>query len=290
MDKRLNELKKQYENVPIPKQLDEMIEKSLKKKPKKRKKKRIIELCSVAAAMILFTVSLNVSPAMAKNLAQIPILSSVVDILTFKKYELKGEHFNANIEIPQVTGESEDIQALNIKFQEEGKRLFEKFKEEIAGVEQGYLGVDSGYIVKTNTEKILSFGRYIVKTAGSASEEIQYTTIDKEKQIVITLPSLFKDSSYVPIISDYLKETMRKAINESKGDTIYWVSGTKYVEDNGFLFNQISENQSFYITDKGKLVISFNESEVAPSYYGVVTFEIPTEIIQSVLVSNEYVK
>lgn len=291
MDERLKELKKDYENVPIPKELDEIIEMSLQNRKKKKKPNKVLVNFTVAAAaFILFTVSLNASPTMAKSLSQIPIISSVVEVLTFTKYEWKDDNVEANIEVPQVTGDSEDIQTLNAKFVEEGKQLFEQFKVEIKDVEQGHLGVDSGYIVETNTDKLLSFGRYVVTTMGSASEEMTYTTIDKEKQIVITLPSLFKDSSYIPLISNYIKEKMREEINTSKGETVYWVSGTKYVEvDEGF-FEQIADNQNFYITEQGKLVISFDEAEVAPSYYGLVTFEIPTEILQPVLVSDEYIK
>lgn len=288
MDEHLKKLKKQYENVPIAKELDEIVEKSLYKK--KKPNKVLAGLSVAAVAMILFTGSINASPAMARNLAQIPILSSVVEVLTFTKYEVTEGNFEANIEVPQITGESEEIQTLNAKFEQEGKLLYEQFKADIEGMEEGHLGVDSGYIVETDTEKLLSFGRYVVEMAGSSSTEMLYTTIDKEKQIVITLPSLFKDSSYISIISSYIEEKMREEVNATEGNVMYWVSGTKYVEDDFGFFEQISETQNFYITEQGKLVISFDKYEVAPGYMGLVTFEIPTDILQSVLVSNEYIK
>ena len=63
-------------------------------------------------------------------------------------------------------------------------------------------------------------------------------------------------------------------------DKIYWVS-----EDDFSPFKGISSTQSFYITDTGKLVISFDKYEAAPGYMGVLTFEIPTEVISDLLVN-----
>ena len=53
---------------------------------------------------------------------------------------------------------------------------------------------------------------------------------------------------------------------------------------------RISPEQNFYITEQGKLVISFDVYEVAPGFMGLVTFEIPTELLQDVLMSNKYIK
>jgi len=54
--------------------------------------------------------------------------------------------------------------------------------------------------------------------------------------------------------------------------------------------NKISPNQNFYITEEGKLVISFDKYEVGPGYMGIQEFEIPTEVIADILVSNEYIR
>ena len=54
-------------------------------------------------------------------------------------------------------------------------------------------------------------------------------------------------------------------------------------------FKSIKADQSFYITDDNKLVISFDKYEIAPGYMGVVTFEIPTEILSDLLVSDTYI-
>jgi hypothetical protein len=55
-------------------------------------------------------------------------------------------------------------------------------------------------------------------------------------------------------------------------------------------FDSIAKDQSFYINNEGKLVISFDKYEVAPGYMGVVEFIIPSNVIADALVSNVYIK
>ena len=43
-------------------------------------------------------------------------------------------------------------------------------------------------------------------------------------------------------------------------------------------FRQIAEDQSFYISEEGTLVICFNEGDVAPMYMGCVKFEMPKTV------------
>lgn len=72
---------------------------------------------------------------------------------------------------------------------------------------------------------------------------------------------------------------------------MYWVRDGEGVEEDLIeVFETIKEDQNFYITEQGKLVIAFDKYEVAPGYMGLVEFEIPTELLSDVLVSNEYIK
>jgi hypothetical protein len=128
----------------------------------------------------------------------------------------------------------------------------------------------------------------VVNTVGSSSTIFKYDTIDKKQKVLLTLPSLFKDDSYVNVISDNIKSQMLEQ-HQSDENKMYWVKG---IETEGFaeLFEKISPEQNFYINADNKLVISFDKYEVAPGYMGVVDFVIPTEVIVDVLVGNEYIK
>lgn len=294
----LEELKKKYMETPIPEELDFMVRKSLqdsrKVSGKKTAYKRIgVTAASIAASLAVFTAGINISPAFASTMSKVPGIESIVRVLTFKEYVVNDNTYNADIKVPSIEGlENKELQSsLNEKYLAENQRLYEEFKagmEEMKKNGDGHLGVDSGYVVKTDTDKLLSIGRYVVNTVGSSSTIMKYDTIDKENEILITLPSLFKDESYVDIISENIKEQM---IDQNKADEskTYWVDG---IENEGIeeVFEKISKDQNFYINPEEKLVISFDKYEVAPGYMGVVEFVIPTEIISDALVSNEYIK
>lgn len=293
MDKKLEQLKKEYKNIEIPDELDFMVEKALLK-GKKEKKNGYKWIAGTAAAAVIFIGGLNISPAMASTLAEMPVVGSIVKVLTFTEYKVDKEKYQADIKVPAVSElENEDLaQSLNDKYLKEGKQLYDEFMADMKELENnggGHLGVDSGYEVKTDNDQILSIGRYVVNTVGSSSTIMKYDTIDKKNQVLLSLPMLFKDDSYVNTVSENIKKQMREQMKADENN-IYWVSNAG-LEDEELteLFETISKEQNFYINNEGKLVISFDKYEVAPGYMGVVEFVIPTEVISDILVSDEYI-
>ena len=77
--------------------------------------------------------------------------------------------------------------------------------------------------------------------------------------------------------------------NKADESNHYWVEGIEESDFEG-LFDKISGEQNFYINADNKLVITVDEYEAAPGYMGVVEFEIPTNVITDLLVSDEYIK
>lgn len=293
MDKKLEQLRTEYKNTPIPRELDEVVQQALQHKRKKTFPYKWI--AGLAAAAVIFTIGVNTSPTFAKNLSDIPVVGSVVKVITFKEIYVNDKNYNANLKVPKVNNlENKTLESsLNEKYIEENEKLYQEFSKEVKETKKkggGHLGVDSGYKVKTDDERIFSIGRYVVNTQASASESIKYDTIDKKKQILLTLPILFKNKDYVDTISDNIKAQMREQMKKDS-NKIYWVSGAGIEDlDLSESFEHISANQSFYINKDHKLVISFNEYDVAPGYMGSVEFIIPTEVISKILVGNEYIK
>lgn len=72
---------------------------------------------------MLFTASLNVSPAMARTLSDIPVVGSVVKVLTWTEYEVAEDNFDANIKVPAIENlDNQDLaNTLNEKYRAEGK-------------------------------------------------------------------------------------------------------------------------------------------------------------------------
>jgi hypothetical protein len=298
-DKSLQQLKKEYIETPIPKELDFLVNKALRdsgiynKKRKNIFKRGSIVAASIGISIAILTVGVNSSAVLATTLSKIPVVGSIVRVLTFREYTVNEDKYKANIRIPSIHGlENKDLESsLNEKYLSENKKLYGEFIADVENLKKdndGHLGVDSGYVIKTDNDNMLSIGRYVVNTVGSSSTTFQYDTVDKKKEILITLPSLFKDISYVEIISENIKKQMTEQM-KSDSDKIYWVAGASK-EKNMEIFDKITENQSFYINPQSKLIISFNKYEVAPGYMGVVEFIIPTEVIADILAGNEYIK
>lgn len=296
-DRKLEQLKRSYLETPIPEELDFVVKKALKGSGlNMAKNNRGVKSLKAAAAFLvaslaLLTIGINTSPVFAQTMLKVPLVGSMVEVLTFREYTLNEDTFNANIKVPAISGlENKHLEnSLNEKYLKENEKLYAQFQAEMEDMKEkggGHLGVDSGYVVKADNDRILSIGRYVVNTVGSSSTVFKYDTIDKKKEVLLTLPSLFNDDSYVDIISENIKSQMLEQ-HKSDENKVYWVKGME--EGSMELFERISPQQNFYINSDNKLVISFDKYEVAPGYMGVVDFVIPTEVIAKVLVGNEYI-
>ncbi|MFF3024221.1 DUF3298 domain-containing protein [Gottfriedia sp. NPDC057948] len=290
MDKKLEKLRSDYKNVPIPDNLDFIVKKAIKRSIQKRFPLKSITGFFTAA---LFVLSINTSSTFAKTLSNVPILGNVVNVLTFTEYTVDEPTYKADLKVPAVNNlKNKDLeQSLNKKYLEENKKLYDQFMKETESVKKdsgAHLGIDSGYEVKTDNEDILSIERYVVNTAASSSTTMKFDTIDKKKEIFLSLPILFKDKSYVKIISENIKEQMKEQMKKDESK-VYWIpeANLDYSIDP---FVTIKDNQNFYINKDHKLVISFDKYEVAPGYMGVVEFTIPTDVLSNVLVGHHYIR
>ena len=297
-EQNLQDLKKEYISTPIPAELDFIVRKTIKENSVSRGKRTLYKGTRAAAAVIavcavILITGLNTSPAFALTLSKIPVLNGVVKVLTFREYTVSQDHYNADIKVPAIQGLDNKTleQGLNEKYLAEDKKLYDDFMAEIKTMKKmgdGNLAVSSGYIVKTDTDRIFSIERYVVKAQGSSDQKLKFDTVDKKNQVLITLPSLFKDDSYLEIISNNIKSQMLEQMKTGEGE-IYWVAAPGQAETSDD-FKQISAQQNFYINAEGKLVISFDKYEVAPGVMGSPEFVIPTEALANILVSNDYIK
>lgn len=289
----MNKFRNEYENIEIPDELEFLVRTTIKEQEKKMKRKNIINKSVIAAAVagVVFVGSINLSSEISYALSEVPVLGSIVRVLTFKTFELKDNNFDAELKTPAIEGLDSKLEAmLNEKYLDENQKLYDDFMKEIdelkkADMDEAHMGIASGYEVKTDTDKLLVIGRYVVNTAGSSSTTIKYDTIDKQNKILITLPSLFKDEAYIDIISENIKAQMKEQMKDE--NNVYWLEDEMMGDEN---FSKIDKDQSFYITKDNQLVIAFDKYEVAPGYMGNPEFIIPSELLKDALVSEEYIK
>lgn len=297
---KLDKLKNEYTDIQIPDELDFIVKKALKdsgvdisRSKRTGLQKSAIAAASLAASLVLLTVGVNTSQAFAESLSKVPLVGSIVKLVTFREYKVDNKNYNADIKVPAIKGlENKELESsLNEKYLTENKKLYEQFMKDIKELEkngEAHMGVSSGYQVMTDNDTIFSVQRYMLTTAGSSYTELKYDTIDKNKQVLITLPSLFKDESYVDVISGNILSQMREQMKRDEG-MIYWID--EHVEEGlTEAFEKIDKDQGFYINPQCKLVISFDKYSVAPGYMGNPEFVIPTDVISKILVGNEYIK
>ena len=247
-------------------------------------------LLTLAASLVITFLALvagaNLSPTLALTIQQVPILGDVIKVFTVREYRISEENFEAQIKVPELTGlgNQELADQLNQKYLEENKALYQQFlveMEEIKAMGGGHAGVFSSYQVLTDNEEIFSIVRIDLRVAGSGAETRKFDTIDKKKEVLITLPSLFRDDSYITVISQEIKRQMWERMEGESGE-IFWLAGSTgdMGQEN---FEAIKPDQGFYINPDGDLVICFDEYEVAPGFMGTPEFVIPAEVLKPIL-------
>ncbi|MEH7291804.1 RsiV family protein, partial [Priestia megaterium] len=259
MNEKIEKLKKQYHDIPIPDELDDVVAQALSSHP--RKKKSYIWPSAIAAAAVIFITTVNVSPDAANAMAKIPVLGKVVEVITFDELKQEEKHSRIDVKTPSISGlENKGLQtSLNEKYIKENEQLYEQFKKEMKTLQKGEKGnvaVSSGYDIMTDTDDLLVVHRYVEESRASTSSVNQYDTIDKKHEVLVTLPSLFKDKSYIKVISENIKQQMKDQMKHEEGK-IYWLT-----EEDMDPFKEIAENQSFYITKDHKLRIVFDKYKV----------------------------
>lgn len=80
--------------------------------------------CKFASIIVIFTSVVNISPAFAQSMSNIPVVNSIVKLVNFKTYTAKNGNMEANINVAKVEGLSnkELENQLNSKFIEEGQK------------------------------------------------------------------------------------------------------------------------------------------------------------------------
>ncbi|CAM3179454.1 DUF3298 domain-containing protein [Paenibacillus lupini] len=292
MDNKMIELKRQYSEIPVPEGLDIIVEEAYRKHIHK-KMLRIRWISATAAIVTLFISALNISPSFANASSKWPVIGPLAKVLTIREYKVNESSYKAHIQVPAISdlGDKSLENQLNDKYSVESKRLYTEFMVEVEDLKKnggGEAGVESGYVVKTDTDRLLCVGRYVVNTVGSSSTTFKYDTVDKENHVLITLSSLFKDEQYIEIISNNIKEQMIARMKQNK-NLFFWVSGNGQQESD-MNFKSIEKDQNFYINHDNKLVISFDKYAVAPGSMGIIEFVIPTEVLADIQGDQEYLK
>lgn len=281
-NKDMEEMKRKYEEIPVPDQALERIKKGIETGKKESKIIKISKYMkntgvTAAAAVLAITVLTNVNPAIANAMEQIPVIGAIAKVVTFRTYEDHTDHFEAEIQIPKIeTENSQAADGLNKSIEEYAQALIKQYEDELkANNGQGNYSLTSDYEVVTDSEQYLSLRINTTLAIGSGTQYVKIFTVDKKTGEILTLDSLFKDTPYYKEkISRNIKEQMEAQMAADE-NIVYFLNSEVPESD----FKGITGEESFYFNESGELVIAFDEYEVAPGYMGAVEFTIPDGVV-----------
>lgn len=290
----LNNLKKEYEKIPVPPEAKERIrqgilqakEKQLdsdspKDRPKVSPLLRFLRptAASAAAAMAAITLLANLSPATAHAMEQIPVISAIAKVVTFRTFEDQRNGYEANIQIPQITDGGEGQDTVNRSIQDYAQELIDLYEKEVAASQgqEGHYALDSSYEVVTDTDQYLSIRINTTVVMASGTEYVKIFTIDRKTGNILSLSDVLgNDAAKLDAVSENIKEQMRSQMSADPQIT-YFIDSDMPEWD----FAGLTGQEDFYFDSDGQLVIVFDEYQVAPGYMGAVEFTIPKSVTEN---------
>ncbi len=304
-DTFLNTSKQGYNQIPMPEQLNEMVndvfndyEKNQKKKEMDYMKNNVVyKTCnttkkifirtgvSIAACFGVFIIGLNSSESFAKGVENIPFIGTVAKVLTIRSYEDTNEDRTIKAEVPQIEVESDkeeveqavvdinkEIEALVDEHIKEAETHIAEYKEaflETGGTKEEFtaknIHANVVYEVKAQNDKIISIVITSYEDWSNAYTEQFFYTLDLSTGDMLTLKDVLGDN-YINKANDAIREEMKQRVQED-------VDMTYFTEDEGG-FVSIDENTQFYVNEAGNPVVVFAKYEVAPGFMGIQEFEI----------------
>ena len=288
--RQLNDSKKRYNEIPIPKELSARVQEAIERSEKKRADERRAAVLSrknglkkgmmaAAAAVVVFTTALNTSTAFAKSVSAIPVIGEIARVLTFRSYEQEEDDIKLSVEIPSVemiadsTGQAPDsvnrqIYQLCEQYAGEAKKRAIEYRQaflDTGGTQEEWaahkLEIRVWYEIKSQTENYLSLMVSGSESWSSAYGETRYYNIDLKSGNLVTLKDLLGDD-YADIVNTSIREQMKQ-----RTDVTFWTP-----EQGGF--TGISDHVRFYINAADHPVIVFEKYEIAPGSEGQPEFEI----------------
>ncbi len=289
---RLEKMKERYDEIVIPEELNIRVQQEIMKSQRQqaeknsirqryRLKKVIHGMEAAAAACILFIVALNTSSVFAKEVAQLPIIGGLAQVLTFRSYETEKDAIAVSVEIPTIEMIAEDT---GITVEKINQEIFEQCnqyaKEAVMRAEEyrsafletggtleewkkHNIKITVNYEIKQQNNEYLSFVVRGMENWTNAYNKSKYYNLDLSTGKFVTLKDML-DGDYIELVNKSIREQIAK--RQSAGEIFFTA------EEGGF--TGISEDVKFYINKNNHPVIVFEKYEIAPGASGEIEFEI----------------
>ena len=235
---------------------------------------------AIAMAMLMFVLLTNVSPKSAYAMQELPIIGDIVKVITIRNYFDKDGNSEIEMEIPNIKNDNNSQSQTNENVNEDVNQLTQNILDKFYAEEnsENHLSIKVKSDVIENNKYWFTLKLTISELAASSDLKYKYYNIDKRTDEIVKLSDLFDDENYKKAISEEIKKQMVSRMEKDK-DVVYWIDE----ENEEWNFNMIEDNQNFYLSNKGNIVIVFDKYEVGPGATGAPEFEINKQIYEKYL-------
>lgn len=276
------------ENTEVPASVKNRVEETLSQLPERETVKKTVRMvprairiaaCIALAALII---PANLSVTCAHALEQIPVLGSLVRVVTVRNYFYSDGRHEADVKVPELEGSGQGADAINQDVSKLTTALMDEFYKNLELANgSGYGSIHVDYETVTNTDRWFTLKLSVTEIAASSDQYYQFYHMDKAKGQIVKLGDLFSDASALEVLTQEIKTQMQQQMERDESVT-YWMD-SEIDED----FVTVGPERNFYWTEQGELVIVFDKYEVAPGSMGAPEFVIPRDVFQKLL-KQEY--
>ena len=184
-------------------------------------------MAAAAAVVVVFAAAVNVSPAFAESVSQVPVIGTVAQVLTFRSYDTETEDMKISVDIPSVEMIAEDMKGLETSVNEEIHSLCQQYADEAEtrAMEYRQAFLDTGgtaeewaaheleirvwYEVKAHKADYLSLAIMGTENWTTAYSETRYYNFDLKKGTLATLADVLGEN-YKQIADDAIRSQMEE--------------------------------------------------------------------------------
>lgn len=282
----MNELKHAkeiYDETVIPPELSSRVLTGIrngKEHYRNRRSRTIRRWTAIAAGFCVMLAGLNLSPALAKAAANVPVLGGLFRVLTFADYSKSENDIDYDISVPEVEAESMLAEKVNTVVQEKvdqhltkARQDWEKYREAFlatGGTEDEWknrkMDVIIDYEIMSRTEDRVSFIVYFAEGWVTSQEERYYYNLDFTEERELALRD-FLGEDWVSICNASIQRQIAEGVN-ADGSTLF------FTPDEGG-FTTVDESTDFYVREDGEVVVCFPKYSIAAGAAGNIEFVIP---------------
>lgn len=273
--------KAEKDNFTVPENVKKSTEHALALLPEETQstaKPHFPKLAYIAACLCVFCFLImpNCSTAYAEAMERIPVIGSIVKVVTIRNYFYTDERHEMNIDVPKIESDlSGAADFINKDVDELTKILVDRFNSEVEEIgNRGYSALYVDYEVVTNTDSWFTLKIRVHEAAGSSNTYYKYYHINKKTDKIVKLSDLALNDEFYTVMENDIRRQMNERMANDP-ELIYWSGGSEF----GWDFVTLDKDHNFYWDADGNLVIAFDKYEVAPGSMGTPEFTVNRKLI-----------